>query len=84
MRTVVTGGAGFLGSALADHLQLGHDVHILDDLRTGDRSRLNASDIRTALRNLTKTFIPISETGAVYIPNPSIKWASEVIIVNRK
>ena len=51
---------------------------------TGYLHLAKQADIRTALRHLTKTFIPISETRAAYIPNPSIKWASEVIIVNRK
>jgi UDP-glucose 4-epimerase len=36
MRTVVTGGAGFIGSTLVDRLvQDGHDVVVVDDLSTG-------------------------------------------------
>jgi UDP-glucose 4-epimerase len=36
MRTVVTGGAGFIGSALVDRLvHEGHDVVVVDDLSTG-------------------------------------------------
>ncbi len=36
MRVVITGGAGFLGSHLCDHLlELGHDVTCLDNLLTG-------------------------------------------------
>ena len=36
MRTLVTGGAGFIGSALVDRLVAdGHEVTVLDDLSTG-------------------------------------------------
>src|SRR5215212_7706976 len=36
MRFLITGGAGFIGSHLADELlRRGHSVHVLDDLSTG-------------------------------------------------
>ncbi|MFZ0427846.1 MAG: GDP-mannose 4,6-dehydratase [Acidobacteriota bacterium] len=36
MRILITGGAGFIGSHLAEHLlELGHSVYIIDDLSTG-------------------------------------------------
>ncbi|MFN2250997.1 MAG: NAD-dependent epimerase/dehydratase family protein [Anaerolineae bacterium] len=42
MREVVTGGAGFLGAALANRLAAdGHDVHVVDDLSTGDSTALD-------------------------------------------
>jgi len=42
MRFLVTGGAGFLGSALANRLvRAGHAVRVLDDLSAGDPSRLD-------------------------------------------
>lgn len=41
MKTLVTGGAGFIASHLSDRLiELGHDVVIVDDLSTGKRSNL--------------------------------------------
>src|SRR3954466_14575145 len=36
MRCLITGGAGFIGSHLAEELLMrGHRVHVLDDLSTG-------------------------------------------------
>ena len=41
MRFLVTGGAGFIGTALANRLaQEGHHVRVIDDLSAGDPSRL--------------------------------------------
>jgi UDP-glucose 4-epimerase len=41
MKVLITGGAGFLGTALANHLAgSGHTVLALDDLSTGDRGGL--------------------------------------------
>jgi UDP-glucose 4-epimerase len=43
MRTVVTGGAGFIGSNLVGELiAAGHDVTVLDDLTSGFRKNLHA------------------------------------------
>ncbi|MFO7538820.1 MAG: NAD-dependent epimerase/dehydratase family protein [Chloroflexota bacterium] len=44
MKFLVTGGAGFLGSTLANRLaDAGHDVHVLDDLSNGRRDYLNTA-----------------------------------------
>lgn len=46
-RTLVTGGAGFIGSHLADHLLArGDHVTVIDDLSTGRRENLPASHAR--------------------------------------
>lgn len=49
---VVTGGAGFIGSHLTEHLlQIGHTVRVIDDLATGSRDNLAsfAADPRFSL-----------------------------------
>ena len=58
MRTLVTGGAGFIGSTLVDRLLAeGHTVDVIDDLSTG--SLANLSDARALRRRSTR---------------PSIRW----------
>lgn len=42
MRIVVTGGAGFIASHVVDaYVDRGHEVHIIDDLSTGQRTNVN-------------------------------------------
>ena len=42
MKIIVTGGAGFIGSHVVDaYLERGHEVHIFDDLSTGQTANLN-------------------------------------------
>src|SRR5262245_5801220 len=42
MRIVVTGGAGFIASHIVDaYLNRGHEVHVIDDLSTGQKRNLN-------------------------------------------
>jgi UDP-glucose 4-epimerase len=55
MRILVTGGAGFIGSAVTDaYLAAGHDVAVVDDLSSGStehldpRARLYRVDVRDA------------------------------------
>jgi UDP-glucose 4-epimerase len=48
MRFLVTGGAGFLGAALANRLSAaGHDVRAIDDLSAGDPARLSPAVLFT-------------------------------------
>tara|TARA_R110002049_G_scaffold17238_1_gene67394 strand:- start:9003 stop:9938 length:936 start_codon:yes stop_codon:yes gene_type:complete len=44
---VVTGGAGFIGSHIAEHLlQMGHQVTVIDNLRTGFEKNLKGLNVR--------------------------------------
>jgi UDP-glucose 4-epimerase len=41
MRVLITGGAGFIGSHLADHyVNAGHTVTLLDNFSTGSQSNI--------------------------------------------
>jgi UDP-glucose 4-epimerase len=54
MRILVTGGAGFIGSHVADaYVQAGHEVWVLDDLSRGKKEQVNsqARFIRMDLRS---------------------------------
>jgi UDP-glucose 4-epimerase len=58
MKLAVTGGAGFIGSHLADALVLeGHEVYVIDNLVTGKTENVNEKaifmkrDIRHDLSN---------------------------------
>jgi UDP-glucose 4-epimerase len=65
MRALVTGGAGFIGSHVADALLArGDDVHVVDNLATGSRDNvpggatLHERDIREPLDDLTGELRP--------------------------
>ncbi len=45
MKVVVTGGAGFIGSNLAEELSNRYEVTVLDDLATGRESNLSGLDV---------------------------------------
>ena len=65
MRVLLTGGAGFIGSHVAEHLLArGHEVAIIDDLSTGLRGNVPAGarfyerDIRTGCARVFEEFKP--------------------------
>jgi dTDP-glucose 4,6-dehydratase len=65
-RAVVTGGAGFLGSHLCDHLLAkGYDVLCLDNLLTG-----NADNIAHLLGNPKFKFVKHDVTEYIYVDGP--------------
>ncbi len=74
MRCLVTGGAGFIGSHLTEHLLgLGHEVIVLDDLSTGSVHNLAAvaGDPRLrfvcgSIRDRSAVLKCVNEVDAVY------------------
>jgi dTDP-glucose 4,6-dehydratase len=62
-RSVITGGAGFLGSHLAERLLAeGHDVIVLDNLLTGD-----VSNIAPLFRDKAFSFVKYDVTNYIHV-----------------
>ena len=69
MRVLITGGAGFLGAALANRLLgEGHTVLALDDLSAGDSRRLDPAVLLTRgdVRDVPKLWSLLQGVGCVY------------------
>ncbi len=69
MRFLITGGAGFLGAALANRLARdGHTVRVLDDLTTGDPDRLarNVLFTRGDVADVPKLWTLLQDVDCVY------------------
>src|SRR5688500_10764098 len=72
MRALITGGAGFIGSHLAETLILqGHEVIVLDDLSTGQRENIahlsNRREFRSVIGSVTdaRAVAPLVEQSDV-------------------
>jgi UDP-glucose 4-epimerase len=69
MRFLITGGAGFIGAALANKLvDMGHQVRALDDLSAGDQTRLDDRVIfaRGDTRDIPKLWTLLKGVDCVY------------------
>lgn len=69
MRCLITGGAGFLGAALANRLvRQGHHVRALDDLSAGDPSRLDSKVLFTRgdVKDVPKLWTLLQDVDCVY------------------
>lgn len=69
MRFLITGGAGFIGTALANYLvKSGHHVRALDDLSAGDPSRLDSRVLFTRgdVRNVPALWTLLQDVECVF------------------
>ncbi len=69
MRFLITGGAGFIGTALANYLVAqGHQVRVLDDVSAGDPSRLDSRVLFTRgdVRDIPKLWTLLRGVDSVY------------------
>ncbi len=69
MRVLITGGAGFIGAALANRLVAGgHHVRVLDDLSAGDPARLDRRVVFTRgdARDVPKLWTLLQGISCVY------------------
>jgi UDP-glucose 4-epimerase len=69
VRCLITGGAGFLGAALANRLvREGHHVRVLDDLSAGDPSRLDSQVLFTRgdVKDVPKLWTLLQDVDCVY------------------
>jgi UDP-glucose 4-epimerase len=82
MHFLITGGAGFLGTALANHLvSLGHQVRALDDLSAGDPGALDSHVLFTRgdVRDIPKLWGLLKGTDCVYHLAARVSVAESVL-----
>ena len=69
MRVLITGGAGFIGTALANQLAAGgHHVRVLDDLSAGDPTGLHGDVVFTRgdVRDRPKLWTLLQKVDCVF------------------
>ncbi|MAT98553.1 MAG: epimerase [Anaerolineaceae bacterium] len=82
MRFLVTGGAGFLGAALANKLAVdGHIVLVLDDLSNGDASQLRPEIVFTQgdINNIPLLWSLLGDVDCVYHLAARVSVAESVL-----
>lgn len=82
MQYLITGGAGFLGAALANWLaNAGHDIRVLDDLSSGDRSALHPAIhfTRGDINNIPLLWSMLQEVDCVYHLAARVSVAQSVL-----
>lgn len=82
MQYLITGGAGFLGAALANWLaSAGHEVRVLDDLSSGDRSALRPAVhfTRGDINNIPLLWSMLQDVDCVYHLAARVSVAQSVL-----
>jgi UDP-glucose 4-epimerase len=82
MRFLITGGAGFLGSALTNRLvRDGHEVRVVDDLSRGDRNALvdGVHFTRGDINNIPLLWSMLQEVDCVYHLAAQVSVAQSVL-----
>ncbi len=75
MRVLITGGAGFIGTALANRLAAdGHHVRVLDDLSAGDPANLHGDVVFTRGRARPAQAVDAAAKGGLRI-SPGGAWS---------
>ncbi len=82
MQFLITGGAGFLGAALANSLvKEGHAVRVIDDLSSGDKSMLHSAIhfTRGDINNIPLLWSMLQEVDCVYHLAARVSVAQSVL-----
>ncbi|MGH8017189.1 MAG: NAD-dependent epimerase/dehydratase family protein [Opitutaceae bacterium] len=68
MKVLITGGAGFIGSHLAEHFQGRAEVRVLDNLRTGNRRNLAGLEVEFIEGSITdRAVVDQAVAGVDYV-----------------
>lgn len=90
-RILITGGAGFIGSHIAEHYHQRCEVRILDDLRTGYRANLNGLQVdfreasvldRVAVRDAMEGVDAVFHLAALVSVPESMEKPGECVDIN--
>lgn len=91
MRVLITGGAGFIGSHLAEHFQARAEVRVLDNLRTGFEANLDGLDVefirgsvcdRDVVRDAVRSVDHVFHMAALVSVPESMEKPSECVDIN--
>jgi nucleoside-diphosphate-sugar epimerase len=81
MKSIITGGAGFIGSHLCERLvDAGHEVIILDNFSLGKKS--NLKKVKDKTKNILKEISAVKKHGGRVAYSNDITFSSSNLINN--